>query len=105
MHAVTCNVQCGLSMRTGGAWWSPRLLAAPLQPAVGKKHTQTNPLGRSMLITGGLGGLGILFAHWAAQQASRDWLTSYIQPTASQTSYTQTKTVVLVSPAVPVMLH
>lgn len=55
---------------TGSAWWSPRLLEVTPRQSLGGTHLPSRPLGRSLLVTGGLGGLGVLFAHWAAQQAS-----------------------------------
>ena len=63
---------CGIfdDARTGSIWWSPRLLAIPAQPSLTETQPRGLLSGRSMLITGGLGSLGILFAHWAAQQAS-----------------------------------
>lgn len=61
---------------TGSAWWTPRLLPATSAPAIAAGAAGAGGLaapdwlaGRSLLITGGLGSLGILFSLWAIQQA------------------------------------
>lgn len=54
----------------GGAWQGPRLLPS-VQPRLALGPSQ-NPLsGGTVLITGGLGGLGLLFGQWAVNQGAR----------------------------------
>lgn len=52
----------------GAAWWTPRLLPveAPQQQAGALPEWLA---GRALLVTGGLGSLGVLFSLWAVQQA------------------------------------
>jgi hypothetical protein len=65
----------------GAAWWTPRLLPAASTPAPALGSAVVSATagaggvtpphwlsGSSLLITGGLGSLGVLFGLWAVQQ-------------------------------------